>query len=501
MGITLITNSAPFSEIGSKTLSSYLNKFGVSTKIIYLNNIFKSKLSETEKKQILKISKGDELIGISLMTKDYFLFKDISGYVKEKSKTPIVWGGIHPSVCPEESLSCCDYVCIGEGEEPLFLLYNSIKKIGKTGSIPNLAYRKNGRIIYPVKYYAVKDINGLPFPDYNFKNDYILENDRLIRIGSLTDIQKQKILGKTLLFYSQRGCPFSCTYCSNNVLKNISLKASVNFYRKTDIHRIIKELKYYTRKYKFINKIVINDDDFLARTDSEIKSFSNRYLNEIKIPFWVNAVPTFVTSSKIENLTGAGLTQISMGIQTGSKYILKEIYKRYLYPEEVIKSVSLIKKCNRKLRVCLDLIVDNPYETDIDIIQTVKLLSDIPKPFNLQIHSLVFFPGTELYKKAMKDKIISKNDKQAYHKRYQTDIKSSYLNFVLLLNSLVNIPRFINNLFVSRLVLTYRLFAPLRMFLAINVKVLIFFKGVKSLLSNPELFTHYLKYLKINNNA
>lgn len=501
--MTIVTNSAPFSEISSKTLSSYLNFNGVDCKIIYLNNIFEDVLDERIKAQILQSVGEDKLIGMSLMTKDYYLFKDLTWYLKSYLDIPIVWGGIHPSVLPEESLRCCDYVCIGEGEQPLLKLYKSIVSSVGLKSIPNIAYKngKNNNVVYPKSAYIVKDLNKLFPPDYKFKNDLLLVNNKLIKIIGLNNKERSKLLGRVFLFYSQRGCPFSCTYCSNNFLRKNAQKYSLQYHRKMDVGKAIKQLTAYKKRHPFINRFIINDDDFLARSEEEIKIFSKKYKEKIGLPFWVNAIPSFVTDPKIKSLIDAGLSQISMGVQTGSERILKEVYKRHLYPKEIVKSSRIINKYKKRLGVSYDLIVDNPYENENDILKTVKLLNKLPKPYDLQIHSLVFFPGTELYQKAVKDGLIINRDEQIYRKRYQTDIGSSYLNFVLMLNSLVNLPKWVNNFLSSSFMRKNILLKPLRFGLLKSVKVLIILKGFKSLLSNPQLFIHYLKQLKTTLNG
>ena len=48
-----------------------------------------------------------------------------------------------------------------------------------------------------------------------------------------------------------------------------------------------------------------------------------------------------------------------------------------------------------------DVILDNPWETEQDTLQTARLLSRLPRPFGLAMSSLLFFPGTELCKDTM----------------------------------------------------------------------------------------------------
>ena len=56
-----------------------------------------------------------------------------------------------------------------------------------------------------------------------------------------------------------------------------------------------------------------------------------------------------------------------------------------------------------------DVILDNPFETDEDIVQTLQVIQKIPKPYQLQLFSLTFYKGTaiyDLYKKKFGDDAV-----------------------------------------------------------------------------------------------
>src|SRR4030043_214169 len=122
--ITIIGNSHPLQEISIKSLSAYLNKHGIPVRLIYLNCcsiIFRDVI-----KQILALTNGSLLVGISMMSKDYAILLPLLRAIKKTQNLPIVLGGIHPSAVPHECLAVSDFVCVGEGEEPLRQLYNTI---------------------------------------------------------------------------------------------------------------------------------------------------------------------------------------------------------------------------------------------------------------------------------------------------------------------------------------------------------------------------------------
>ena len=86
-----------------------------------------------------------------------------------------------------------------------------------------------------------------------------------------------------------------------------------------------------------------------------------------------------------------------------------------------------------------DVITSNPYEDAVDVINMIRLLQKIPKPYYLSVNNLVFFPGTALYEKAKKDPkvkdIAEKSSKLNYWDRTKhIKLKKKNMYLVLILN-------------------------------------------------------------------
>lgn len=149
------------------------------------------------------------------------------------------------------------------------------------------------------------------------------------------------------------------------------------------------------------------------------------------------ADPHTVSDEKIKLLIDAGCTDIIVGIQ-GSQRTNKEIYHRNQTDADVLQASKILNKYKDKLAVMYDVITCNPYEKPEDIINMIRLLQKIPKPYFLSVNNLVFFPDSQLYKKAVKDGIIkSEKDTAAqlnYWDRSQHILlkkKNIYLNLIL----------------------------------------------------------------------
>jgi hypothetical protein len=123
------------------------------------------------------------------------------------------------------------------------------------------------------------------------------------------------------------------------------------------------------------------------------------------LPFKVSLHPNVITSEILTLLTGAGLVDLVVGIQSGSERIRKEVFDRPTSNKKMRRIFAMIR--NTGLVPTYDLIVDNPYETEADRDESFKLLLNIPRPYNLRIFSLTHLPCTTLTQRALRDGIIS----------------------------------------------------------------------------------------------
>lgn len=463
--ITLIGNHHPLQDIGLKSLSSYLEFHDIPTRVIYMNKC--GRITPETMEQILKITENSSMVGVSLMSKDLKIFLPMIKAIKANLNIPVVAGGIHVTALPNESLEFADFVCIGEGEEPMRQLYKTLKEGTDNYKIPNIGYKSGDKIVINPTTYVADPLDDLPFPDYSFKNSYLFsrQDDRIKKIPIEPDKKGEFFKNYTsFLFYSQRGCNFLCTYCSNSLYHKLAQKNKHRWHRTTSPKRIKEELRAHLRDLPFIKSIAINDDNFLIRPVEEIEEITNFIKKELNLPFTINATPTFVTEEKISILDKNGLTGIAFGVQSGSERILKEVYNRYVTKEQVLKAAEIISKyADQGLTADYGFILDNPYETEDDWKDSLNLYISLPQPKTLSLYSLEFFPNTELTNRAIKDGYLSSVSEQ-FNKDYRRDIKYSYANSLFLLN-LKKVPGWLNKILLSDFLVKSTIAAPIRLIL------------------------------------
>ena len=171
-----------------------------------------------------------------------------------------------------------------------------------------------------------------------------------------------------------------------------------------------------------------------------MREFGKLYREKIGLPFEAQGTPDVMTEEKFKLLLDAGLVFTELGIQTGSNRTLK-LYKRRTSNEQVEKAAAMIHKYRGKINVPdYHLILDNPWETTDDLRETLEMIWKLPKPYNLLISSLVFYPGTEVYEMAKKENLIKDEYDEIYRKHFPVP-KGSYLNFIFYLSTYNNLPR------------------------------------------------------------
>ncbi|MBF0370818.1 MAG: B12-binding domain-containing radical SAM protein [Magnetococcales bacterium] len=466
MKTTLLAPCPPdISAFGVRMLSAFLKEHGQEVRVIYLpGGVAQFQRDATVRygyeqrilDQVIELCRDSGLIGISFMSNYLDRAMNLGENLRKALDIPVVVGGIHPTVKPEDCLEFADLVCVGEGEDALLELIERLEKGESYDDVQNFWMKKeDGRIIRNPSRPLREDLDSLPFFDFgmeehyifdNFTNDVVPVTDEIMTrvlpmephlVGTFSDAYDRTRSYKTL---SSRGCPHKCSFCTENSLNE--MYSPQRYFRRRTVNHIIDELVEVKEKMPYVESFYLFDDTFLARPTREIKEFAEAYQKRVAIPFHVQVSPSTVNEEKIEALVDAGMVFVEMGVQTISEAGTAS-YNRKVSKEKITKAANIIYKFRDKLHTpCFHVILDNPWESPQDVAETIRFLTTLP-PFWLQRSTLTYFPGIHLYDRAKAEGIIKTEEdewREIYAKPFHAP-ESTYVNFLMYLMGFPGFPR------------------------------------------------------------
>ena len=431
MNVTLISVDQELYCIGVRLLSACLKQAGHRVRCVFMPawpERDKAKFHATFSLKVLAevqlLCADADLIGFSLMTNQFLQAACVTDYLKAHRITaPIIWGGIHPTVEPEACLEHADIVCLGEGEEALLELADRMERRRVYRDVRNLWLRVDEEIIRNPLRPLVQDLDALPLPDYSCQDHFLVKEGRVVALTpkDLAQFEGERFHAREQAIYypvmTSRGCAFACTYCCNGVYKR--LYPHQKRLRWRSVESVIRELKMIQQEVAPIHLVFMVDDNFTARTDRELEAFCEHYRAEVGLPFACQCSPLTINARKMEILLQAGCAKIVMGVETASDRVA-EMYNRRSLHKAVPAAITLIEQYRSRMALppSYQFIIDNPYETLSDTLQTLRLAVSLPRPWDNPIYSLMLFPGTPLYEKAAQDGLIQDRVEQIYGKNW-----------------------------------------------------------------------------------
>ncbi len=399
MNVLLISVQRNLDIIGLKGLHHLLLDRGYRSFLLYLPDFDPASTAKTAtlNRFVREVNPG--FIGVSLMAMDYYLASQITRAIKQAfPEIPVIWGGVHPSTAPEMCLQDADYVCIGEGDQAILDLAEAARQGDSFRDVKNIGFLENGTLRRNPLHLLTANLDELPI------SRQIPENSFVMRRGAVAPLQKRDLVkfhryrGGLYKIMTSRGCPHACSYCVNGFLKSLYPHNPV---RRRSIDHVMRELELAAREGPRLTYIDITDDCFLASPMEYLKAFCREYKARIRVPFLVKGTPQYFTREKMDLLVDAGLSWVNIGLQSGSDRTCRDVYCRKSSAAEFLRAAELVNQYS--VAAFYDIIVENPFESLEDELQTAETLMATPRPFYPQLFSLMFYHGTQLYERATRE--------------------------------------------------------------------------------------------------
>lgn len=430
LDLVFISTASDIQCYNIRRVSAYLKNAGFKTRIIFLPQPFAKRYSQEVLQQIIGLCRNARLIGISLMSNYWHNALQLTKAIREKYDTPIIGGGSHPSTHPEQCLQEVDMICVGEGDDALLELLKRMKEGNADYSgIPNLYYKKDGQIIKN-ELALFEKVDDIPTPDYELESHYIMFKNK---IQPMTLDLFRCFYGEVYSTQFTFGCPYTCSFCIHNIYnKRFKFR-----FRMRPIKNVLEELKYIRQKFPFFTKLRVDDDTFFFYSKQDMEYFRDEYKKHVNLPMYITGgQPMVIREDLLRPMVEAGMYKIRMGIESGAEKI-QGMYQRKISNKKILEACKIINKF--KIDVAYDFILDNPWETEEETIETLKLIADIPHPYVLGLFSLTFFPNTDIHLQAIKDGIVKEKD-DTIGKHYYS-VKNTYLNLMYYVVDLKWLPK------------------------------------------------------------
>lgn len=332
------------------------------------------------------ISARPDVIGFTVFTDNYDWACHVASRVKEKLKdTPIIFGGIYPTTCPEVVLmnDFVDIVCVGEGEKAIPELLSSMENGGVDYSIKNLWFKRDGKVVKNTQRPLV-DLNTLPYYDKELFAPYVP-------------------LDRVYLTVTSRACLFRCSFCSQNFMKKFNKRPDT---RIKTVDYVIGELKAMKKRYNF--REVDFKDNILTMNKKWVLDFLKRYKKEIGVPYRALSHVLCIDEDIARALVDSGCHRVQFGIQS----LNEETRKKHLLRTESNEQID------RALRICdaagLEYSCDHmfglPGETEEDQMKAARFYKSLKKCTRVTCFWTTFFPKTDLVDIALREGIIGEGD-------------------------------------------------------------------------------------------
>lgn len=310
-----------------------------------------------------------------------------------------IFGGVFPTFAPDLTLSYenVDMVCVGEGENAIIDLANSIANGEQTYDITNVWFRTKDNSIHKNSISRPVDINQTP----TISDIELFGEERFYRpMGGQ--------IRRLLPVETHRGCPFTCSFCNspgqNRLYGDGDFAKGLSFFRKKDMNLVKTEIENHIKKYK-VEYIYFWADTFLAWTDVEFEQFIKMY-SKINIPFWCQTRIETIQEEKFRKMKDVGLDRVTFGLEHGNEKFRAEVVKREYSNEDAIKKIKIVEKLDVTFSV--NNIIGFPDETRDLAFDTIELNRQFNSD-NTSCSILVPFHGTELHDYAVKKGYLDPN--------------------------------------------------------------------------------------------
>jgi anaerobic magnesium-protoporphyrin IX monomethyl ester cyclase len=338
--------------------------------------------------QVLNYSIGDvkrhitnhrcDVVGVTVPTLTFYNTQEVAKAIRALTPATIFVGGPHPTALPEDTLREIpetDFVIMGEGEETVVELLNSIENRNDFKKVLGIAFRHDGGITVNEHRPYIKDLDAIPMPARD-----LLPMDHYS--PSPTFFQKTPAYS----IIDARGCPCNCSFCATMFGRSIRLHS---------VERIIAEMELLIEKYK-AKCIIFRSDTFTinqAHTSDLCTEIIRRGLQR-KVTWHCQSRINTVTGELLKLMHAAGCEGIHFGVESAIPRLLEVLNKR-INLDDVPKVFRWSRQAG--ISVCAYFMIGIPSETREETLKTITFAKNCGADF-ASFSIFTPYPGSPLFR-------------------------------------------------------------------------------------------------------
>lgn len=380
-----------YPPLGTIFAASFLREKGYlvdlfDTNLIENPNLISDKIQEFNPKYLVIYDDGFNYLTKMCLTNMREAAFEMIKIAKSKNITTIINSSDSTDHYEKYLIEGVDFVVIGEGEQTLLELINSLESNSNIENIAGISFLQNNVAIKTKKREVLKNLDNLPQPAWD-----------LVDMTKYAKIWKKNHGYFGINIATTRGCPYKCNWCAKPIYGNR--------YNSRSPENVVNEIELLIKQYK-VDYFWVCDDIFGLKP-GWVQKFSQLLKDKnLKIKFKIQSrVDLLLKEDTIDALVEAGLHEVWVGAESGSQKILDAMDKG-TQVSQIYEATQLLQ--SKGVRVAFFIQFGYLGETKSDIRATFKMLEDL-MPDDIGASVSYPLPGTGFYEKVKEELKLKAN--------------------------------------------------------------------------------------------
>ncbi len=343
-----------------------------------------STIEPNYKKRILEELRDALCLGISVVTGPMIRETvEVARAVREWNPDfPIILGGWHPSLLPEQTLAAeyVDIIVRGQGEDSMLEVAECLYAGEPLDRVAGIGYKRDGQIhLTPQR--PLKRITEVPPKSYQ-----LADFDGYARACGR----------RWAMYVSSFACPFNCAYCTNAGVYGRK-------WNSLPVEQVVEDTMELTRRYN-LELLWMADDNFLVDLERSIQIAEGLIRAGATFKWSVQATTNLtarLTVDELKTLRRSGMHQICQGIETASPTVMRHMNKGFQNLEDIYESTA---RCIAAGVIpSFNIIFGFPGEGEKERRETVRFMMDMCRRFpGAEFWTNIFtpYPGSPIFTRA-----------------------------------------------------------------------------------------------------